>query len=71
MPIVIEKFHHSVTILEGVGGYSLEKKTILYTICGEYETNQLTEAILAIDPKAFINITDSKKLVGNFVEKPY
>ncbi len=68
---VYEKYHHSVTIFDAVGGYTNTKKTVLYTIVGEYEVNRLIATILEIDPKAFINISSNQRLVGNFHEKPF
>jgi len=65
------QLNHSVTILDGVGSYSHENKKVLYTVVGEYEQRRLVEIISRIDPKAFINIMSSKKVVGNFHEKQY
>ena len=68
---VYKLLNHSVTRFEGVGSYSHETKEVLYTVCGQYEENHLTEIIMDIDPKAFVNIMDSHKVVGNFRQKPY
>jgi uncharacterized membrane-anchored protein YitT (DUF2179 family) len=65
------KFHHSVTLFDAIGGYTNTKKTVLYTIVGEYEANSLIATILEIDPKAFISIDNNQRLVGNFHEKPF
>ncbi len=68
---VYEKYHHSVTLFDAIGGYTNTKKTVLYTIVGEYEANSLISTILEIDPKAFISIDKNQRLVGNFHEKPF
>ena len=65
------KYHHSVTLFDAIGGYTNTKKTVLYTIVGEYEANSLISTILEIDPKAFISIDNNQRLVGNFHEKPF
>ena len=65
------KYHHSVTLFDAIGGYTNTKKTVLYTIVGEYEANSLIATILEIDPKAFITIDSNQRLVGNFHEKPF
>ena len=65
------KYHHSVTLFDAIGGYTNTKKTVLYTIVGEYEANSLISTILEIDPKAFITIDNNQRLVGNFHEKPF
>lgn len=68
---IYEDFHHTVTILQGVGGFTQENRKVLYTVCGQYETNRLIRKIMSLDDKAFINITHSQRVIGNFHEKPY
>ena len=68
---VFDVLHHSVTKFEGKGSYTHETKTVLYTVCGKYEEDILTRTIMEIDPKAFVNIMDSHKVVGNFRQKPF
>jgi len=63
--------NHSVTKLSGIGSYSHMEKAVLYTVVGKYEEKQLIELVLEIDPHAFVNITDSEKVVGNFNQLPY
>ena len=68
---VYRDFHHTVTIWQGVGGYTSSNRRVLYTVCGQYETNALVTKILSIDPKAFVNVTQSQTVIGNFHEKPF
>ncbi len=68
---VYKQLNHSVTILKGVGSYSHQDKSVLYTVVGNYEREALVGIVQKADPKAFINITDSYKVVGNFFQKPY
>ncbi len=68
---IYKDFHHTVTIMDGIGGFTQEPRKVLYTVCGQYETNNLIEKILSLDPKAFINITHSQRVIGNFHEKPF
>lgn len=68
---VYQQLNHSVTILEGVGSYSHQTKKVLYTVVGEYEQTRLIHIVTKIDPKAFINMMTSSKIVGNFHEKQY
>ncbi|MBQ6654425.1 MAG: YitT family protein [Erysipelotrichaceae bacterium] len=67
---VYQKYHHSVTKFDAIGGYTDTERTVLYTVVGEYEVNQLLATILSIDPQAFINISSGQRTVGNFHEKP-
>lgn len=68
---VVKQFNHSVTALQGVGGYTHEDRTVLYAVVGRYEENAMIELVRSIDPKAFINVMDSRKIVGNFNQLPY
>ena len=68
---VFSTLGHSVTKFTGEGTYTHETREVLYTVCGKYEENQLTELIMKIDPKAFVNIMDTHRVVGNFRQKPY
>ena len=67
---VFQKYHHSVTRFDAIGGYTGHQRTVLYTVVGEYEVNQLITTIISIDPHAFINIASGQRTVGNFHEKP-
>ena len=68
---VFKLLGHSVTRFRGEGSYSHEVKEVLYTVCGKYEEKHLTDVIMNIDPKAFVNIMDTHRVVGNFKQKPY
>ncbi len=65
------KYHHSVTLFDAIGGYTGTKKTVLYTVVGDYEVNRLIATIHEIDPNAFINIDNNQRVIGNFHEKPF
>ena len=62
--------NHGVTRFEGVGCYSDETKHMLYTVIGERDVKAVRKFIHEIDPKAFVNITNSEQLEGNFYIKP-
>ena len=62
--------NHGVTRFEGVGCYSEETKHMLYTVIGERDVKAVRKFIHEIDPKAFVNITNSEQLEGNFYIKP-
>lgn len=63
--------HHSVTEFKGIGSFTREEKTVLYTVVGKYEEKQLIDIIADIDPNAFINVINSERIVGNFNQLPY
>lgn len=71
MEIIKVKYHRGATVIDGEGAFTNDKKKIIYTVCGKYETEEITKAIKEVDPKAFINIMASERILGNFHEKPY
>jgi len=68
---ILKQFHHSATILDGYGAFTNEPKKLIYCIVGDYEKNQFAEMILKIDSKAFISISPTNQIIGNFHEMPY
>ncbi len=68
---VFRKYNHSVTQFTGVGSYSHENKNVLYTVIGKYEEQDFINLIMKVDPKAFVNIMNSERVIGNFNQKPF
>ena len=63
---MIEKMGHSSTRFTGVGSYSKNEKTMLYTVVTQPEVRQITNIIKKCDPEAFINVMKSNEIQGNF-----
>ena len=53
-----------VTVLDAIGGYSNNKQDVLMVVVPTLEFYKVREGILAIDPDAFITITDSYQVYG-------
>lgn len=63
--------HRGVTIInEAEGGYSHEKKTILFTIITRYEYAEFKHIMETVDPSAFVSISENVKILGNFYKEP-
>ena len=58
--------NHDATKFEGTGCYSRAGKTLLYTVVSADECGALTQEIRQRDPKAFVNILQSKGILGRF-----
>ena len=58
--------NHDATKFEGTGCYSRAGKTLLYTVVSADECGALTQEIRRRDPKAFVNILQSKGILGRF-----
>ncbi|MDR1782330.1 MAG: YitT family protein [Bacilli bacterium] len=62
---------HGVTIMPAKGAYTNDDKSFIYTVISTYEVAGNKEIIFDIDPHAFVNITSSQKLFGNFIANKY
>lgn len=60
-----------VTVLYGEGGYSREKKQVLYCIVSRLEIDKLKEYVSDIDDSAFITITPVNDIIGGRFKKKY
>ncbi|WP_367294899.1 YitT family protein [Levilactobacillus yonginensis] len=58
-----------ITIVHGAeGAYHHDEKTILFTVITRYEMDELEAAMTEADPKAFVSISDTVKILGHFYE---
>ena len=63
---MIEKSGHSSTQFNGIGSYTKNSKSMLYTVVTQPEDRQITHIIKKCDPDAFINVLKSNEIQGNF-----
>jgi len=62
----VANLYRGITIMDGVGGYSNNKRNILMTVISRYELNDVKELITDIDSQAFVNITETIEVMGLF-----
>ena len=62
---IITQLHHSATILQAVGGYSHQQKTLLVCVINKHQVTQMTEIISAF-PDTFAVISTVSETLGNF-----
>jgi uncharacterized membrane-anchored protein YitT (DUF2179 family) len=62
---------HGITVMDARGAFTNEPKKFLYTVISTYEINEVKSIVIDIDPNAFINITSSKDIIGNFISAKY
>ncbi|WP_294578940.1 YitT family protein [uncultured Thomasclavelia sp.] len=65
-----KKFHHGITALDGIGGYSKTPVSLLTAIVSSYEVDDVIFAMKEIDPQVIINVSKSEKYVGRFYNAP-
>ena len=62
-----EKIQQGVTIMRGQGGYTSQEYQILYTVITFRELARLKRIISAVDPNAFVVVTDTLEVMGQRV----
>ncbi|WP_020062014.1 YitT family protein [Bacillus sp. 123MFChir2] len=55
-----------ITLLDGEGAYSNEKKHVLMTVISREELAGMKAIISEVDPQAFVNITETVEVLGLF-----
>lgn len=55
---------HGTTLIDTVGGYTGEDRTMLRVIIYRHEMNDLSDYIASVDPKAFVSFTVAKFING-------
>lgn len=62
--LIINDINRGATIIEARGGYKGDSRQIIYTILTRREMMILRNHLKTIDPQAFVNIIDSKEILG-------
>ena len=62
--------HHGVTRFEGVGCYTKDPVTMLYTVISTEEMHEVMRFVHSIDEHAFINVNKTISLEGRFYQTP-
>jgi uncharacterized membrane-anchored protein YitT (DUF2179 family) len=63
---LLTNLYRGLTIMDGVGGYSKDKRNILMTVISRYELNEVKNLITEVDTDAFVNITETIEVMGLF-----
>ncbi|MDP4087578.1 MAG: YitT family protein [Bacillota bacterium] len=63
---LLTNLYRGLTIMDGVGGYSNDKRNILFIVISRYELPDVKNLIAEVDPSAFVNITQTIEVMGLF-----
>lgn len=63
---LLRSIYRGITITEGYGGYSKEKKQVIMIVVTRYETMQIKKIVRKHDDHAFINIFETVEVDGLF-----
>ncbi|WP_409289123.1 YitT family protein [Peribacillus sp. SCS-26] len=63
---LLKNLYRGVTLMDGEGAYSGLEKKILMTVITRYQLTEVKQLISEIDPQAFVNVTETKEVLGSF-----
>jgi uncharacterized membrane-anchored protein YitT (DUF2179 family) len=66
---LLTNLYRGLTIMDGVGGYSNDKRNILFIVISRYELQDVKKFIAEVDEGAFVNITQTIEVMGLFHKK--
>ncbi|WP_078596777.1 YitT family protein [Evansella clarkii] len=55
-----------ITVIEGKGAYSNTRREVLFTVISRYELAIVRPIIYEIDPEAFVSVSETMEVMGNF-----
>ena len=66
----IQDTNHTATLIEGVGLYNGAPCVMIYSVVNDSEVRSLAQKIRQSDPKAFVNVLRTERVVGKFYRRP-
>jgi len=66
----IQETNHTATLIEGVGLYNGDPCVMIYSVVADSEVRTLARKIRHADPKAFVNVLRTERVVGKFYRRP-
>lgn len=66
----VHSFMHGISVMDGYGGYSGKKMSLLHTVVSSYEVQDVLHLLEEVDEKIIINILPTENFVGGFYRKP-
>jgi len=67
---ILKTTRHGITKLWGEGGYSKRPKCMLYMVVNAFEVEDIVAIAQTVDPKVFIDISKTERVLGNYYRKP-
>ena len=67
--VIIDELDRGATYWDGIGAYTKEKSTIIFTVISKYEVSELKRVIEEKDPNAFIIFNEGISVYGNFLKR--
>ncbi len=68
--ILLANFPHGCTVVDAKGGFSGEKRIIIYIAVSSIEVKRVVKLVRYADPKSFIDVSYGHQVYGRFFIKP-
>ena len=69
--ILLKEAHHGITLIDGVGAYTKEKKNLLHIVVSTYQLTEIVTIIKNIDEKSFVMQLPVSNIYGRFYIPPF
>lgn len=66
----VSHYHHGISCVDAIGGYSGEKMYLLHTVVSSYEVGEIVGLMRTQDPKIIVNIIKTENFYGKFYQEP-
>lgn len=67
---ILKHTRHGITKLWGEGAYTKKAKCVLYMVVNAFQVNDVVMHAQEIDPKIFITVSKTERIIGNYYQKP-
>lgn len=69
--MLLKEAHHGVTLIDGVGAYTKEKKILLHIVVSTYQLTEIVSIIKNIDNSSFVMQIPVDNIYGRFYIPPF
>ncbi len=66
----VKNYRHGISVMDGYGGYSGTKMSLLHTVVSSYEVQDIVHLMRHVDPKVIVNVLPTETFFGGFYQKP-
>lgn len=66
----VGQYRHGISVIDGHGGYSGRKMSLLHTVVSSYEVQDIVHLMRQIDPHVIVNVLPTETFFGGFYQKP-
>jgi uncharacterized membrane-anchored protein YitT (DUF2179 family) len=66
----VEAFHHGISCVDAVGGYSKKKMYLLHTVVSSYEVADILALFHEVDEHVIVNMFKTQQFYGTFYRAP-